>query len=103
MQIAGNTCRVCERNIVLSSEGKFCCQCRTHVHITCDPRLKCDVCNQSFQQYERPANDPLGDAVTPRALRQGDPGLTAVALVCLGFALLIIIVCFFMALLREGH
>jgi hypothetical protein len=34
MQIAGNKCKVCERNIILSNEGKGCARCGAVVHRT---------------------------------------------------------------------
>ena len=103
MQIAGSVCKICQRQIVLSIKGKFYARCRTLVHMACDDRLNCDVCNQPFQQYERPAYDPISDSTIPHTLRPGAGGPTAVAVLCLGFGVLLIIVLAFAAFMRDGH
>lgn len=69
MQIAGTECRFCRQKIVLSTEGKYCEHCSVVVHRNCEPSDTCSVCGQSFHFYERPAVDPIGDAIVPRALR----------------------------------
>ena len=86
MQIAGSKCRICEDNIILSNEGKWCARCGTVVHRDCEPRTKCDICGEPYQAYERPAADPLTDAIAPRALRpagSGGPALAAILTVVL--------------------
>lgn len=90
MQIAGNRCKVCDRNIVLSSEGVFCAHCGTFAHLTCEPETKCGICGQPLQHYERPRADPLSEAILPRALR---PSKSAggIMLLFAGLALLVII------------
>jgi hypothetical protein len=85
MQIAGNTCRICDRGIILSSEGKFCPYCGTYVHLACEPRGKCDVCGQPYQIFEPPKADPLSDAVVPPALRPSRSGGPAFALLVGGY------------------
>ena len=74
MQIAGNKCKVCGHDITLCSEGKFCGQCETVVHLACEPRDTCEACGQPYHGYERPKADPLSDAVIPPALRSGKSG-----------------------------
>jgi hypothetical protein len=69
MQIAGTKCKVCEREIVLSKEGKFCARCGTALHIACEPAAACRVCGDEFQQYQPPKPEPLSEAVIPRAIR----------------------------------
>ncbi len=48
MQIAGNRCKVCGRNVTLSRDGKFCAHCETFVHLTCESRTNCDACGQPW-------------------------------------------------------
>jgi predicted amidophosphoribosyltransferase len=69
MQIAGNKCKVCERNIILSTEGKYCARCGTVVHRACEAQAKCEVCSDAYQAYERAEVDPLSEAILPRKLR----------------------------------
>ena len=88
MQIAGNRCKICERGIILSSEGKFCPRCGTCVHLACEPRGECGVCGQSYQNFERPKADPLSAAVVPPALRPGGPTFAIIA----GAVLLLLVV-----------
>ena len=66
MQIAGAECRKCEKEIVLSTEGKFCPGCGTYVHLECEATERCGVCGTAFMQYERPKTDPRGGAFRPR-------------------------------------
>jgi len=92
MQIAGNKCKVCERNIILSNEGKGCARCGTVVHRTCEPRAQCDICHEPYQAYERPKVDPLSEAILPRALRPaGSGGPTLALLLTTALAVLAII------------
>jgi hypothetical protein len=93
MQIAGNKCRVCERNIVLSTEGKFCARCGTVVHSTCEAQAKCGVCGEAYQAYERPKVDPLDEAILPPALRpakSGGPTLALLLTTALGLLVIIL-------------
>ena len=69
MQIAGNKCNVCGRNIILSNEGKYCVRCGTVVHGVCEPGAKCAICDEQYQAYERPRVEPLSEAILPAALR----------------------------------
>ena len=69
MQIAGSRCRICEREIILSDEGKFCDSCGYCVHRGCESRSVCAACGKPFEFPERLAADPLANAVVPRALR----------------------------------
>jgi hypothetical protein len=92
MQIAGNRCKFCERNIVLSSEGKYCARCGTFAHVACEPQSDCDACGQPFQEYERPEADPMRDAVLPRALRPASSGgLLMISLMALMVILIFLI------------
>jgi len=91
MQIAGNQCTVCGENITLSSEGKFCADCKTVVHVTCVPSDHCSRCGQPYHFYERPKVDPLSDAVVPRALRPVKSGAPALAVFIMGLIMVVII------------
>ena len=49
MQVAGNKCFVCQRPIILSSEGTWCTQCGTILHEACiAPGGACPVCQTAF-------------------------------------------------------
>jgi hypothetical protein len=101
MQIAGNKCRVCGLNIVLSSEGDYCLHCSTFVHSSCEPRGVCNVCGNRLEQYEPPQADLIAQAVLPRSLRPagtGGPAL-AVGMIFL-FAVLIVL---FYSCIASGH
>jgi hypothetical protein len=101
MQIAGNNCRICGGNIILSRDGKFCAHCQTAVHLRCEPRSECGVCGQTYQDYEAPKADPLREAVLPRALRparSGGPVFAITAAVL--FALLTMMLWYIFA---HGH
>jgi hypothetical protein len=86
MQIAGNKCKVCERGIILSTDGKFCERCGTLVHLACALADNCDVCGQRWQRYEPPKPDPMRDAILPLSLR---PSKSGGALVAAGLILLL--------------
>lgn len=93
MQIAGNKCKVCGRNIVLSAEGRFCAGCGTVVHCTCEAQAKCEVCGNAYQAYERPKVGPLDEAILPPALRyfkSGGPTFAIVSTTALGFLAIIL-------------
>jgi hypothetical protein len=92
MQIAGNKCRVCERSIVLSSEGKFCPTCGTFAHLACDELEMCEVCGQAFRHYEPPKPDPMREAIVPRGLRSVTVGQLAIALLLLLPAILFLVI-----------
>ena len=79
MQIADSKCRICERKIVFSDEGKFCAHCGSVVHLACAPQAECDRCNQPFRLYAPPEADPAGEAVIPPAMRTGRSGGPVVA------------------------
>ncbi len=105
MQIAGTLCKVCGRNIVLSSEGKFCPRCETAVHLTCEPQDSCATCGQPYQADKAPEADPLRDAVLPPALRPNRSGGPAFA-VSVGVAFLLLAVIIWFAVeyvLSHGH
>jgi hypothetical protein len=90
MQVAGNKCGACGRDIVLSSEGKFCPGCGAYAHLACEPDPQCHVCGQAFQYQESPKRDPLGEAIVPRALRPTN-SFGPVLFLIAGLALLAII------------
>ena len=69
VQIAGNKCKVCQQNLVLSTEGKFCKKCEVVVHVKCDSQPDCPVCGQPYSAYEPCKGDPAVEAFVPRALR----------------------------------
>ena len=105
MQIAGNTCKVCQRKIVFSNEGKLCAHCQTFVHLGCDAQPKCDVCGEPFQNYEPPEADPMRGAVLPPALRpakSGGPMLVLILVVVLA-ALVVVVSYVWQGLLAQGH
>lgn len=92
MQIAGSRCKVCERNIVFSTEGKFCSRCGTVVHLACESQAKCGVCGQPFQQYVPPKADPFSEAILPPALRSAKSGAPTFAiLMAVALAILLIV------------
>lgn len=78
------------RDIVLSSEGKFCPRCGAYAHLACEPEPQCHVCGQAFQHQESPKPDPRGEAILPRALRPTN-SFGPVLLLIAGLALLVII------------
>jgi hypothetical protein len=69
MQIVGNRCKVCGREIVFSTDGRFCARCETVVHLRCESGPNCDICGQPLCQEESPGGDILGRAILPAALR----------------------------------
>ena len=91
VQIAGNKCKICERGIILSSEGKFCPRCGTCAHLACEPRGECGVCGQSYQDFERPKAGPLSEAVVPPALRPAKSGGPVFA-IFVGAVLLLLVI-----------
>ena len=92
MEIAGSTCSICQRRVVLAIEGKFCPCCGSVVHLACEPGDACGVCGRSFQRYERPSIDPTQDAIVPRALRTGSGGPVFVALAGVVAAVVVIVI-----------
>ena len=104
MQIAGRICKVCERGIVFASEGKFCANCGTVMHLQCEPKTNCRVCGLPFQGWEPPEPDPMEEALVPPALRTGrsvGPGFAIGCAVVLAL-LLIAAYCFAYSLFRRG-
>ena len=99
MQVAGNKCKICERRIVFSNEGKFCAQCGVFVHLTCLPQAKCDICGQPFQHEESPSADPLRDAILPPALRPVNSGAPMLAI---GLALVVLIIAVLLGLILQN-
>ena len=100
MEIAGKTCRVCDLDIVLSREGKFCPMCKAAVHLTCEPRTTCSVCGRPFEDFDRPKADALSEAIIPTALRKPRSGGPVFAV----STLLILVLVFILALLiSHGH
>jgi len=91
VQIAGNRCKVCQKEIILSREGKACVQCGTVVHLACELRDRCDVCGQPYQNYEPPKADPLSEAVVPSALRPPKGGGPAFAIMLAGVILFLVV------------
>lgn len=69
MQIAGSTCKICNRGIVFADEGKFCAECGVVVHLDCECKPVCGVCGRPFQRYERAKPDPALEGMLPPALR----------------------------------
>lgn len=100
MEIAGKKCRVCNLNIVLSREGKFCPLCQLAAHLACEPRTTCSVCGQAFQDFHRPKADVLSEALIPTPLRQPRSGGAVFAV----STVLILAFVFILALLiTHGH
>jgi len=95
MQIAGNECKVCGRSIIFSNEGKFCGQCGTVVHLSCESESKCKVCGQAYEGYEPQKANLLRDLVVARAARENRSDTWSVAMVLMvGLAVLLLIVRF---------
>src|SRR6266699_1854312 len=89
MEIAGNKCKICKRDVVLSVEGKLCTRCGTVVHLTCEPGGICGACGEPYHGFEPPKSDPFSVAIVPRALRPaGSGGPTFVMVVGIAFLLL---------------
>jgi len=80
MQIPGNKCKVCGRNIVLSSEGEYCRECKSFAHEACEPGDVCSVCGKPLERYKGPEADPMRDAIVPRSLRPVGSGAAALAI-----------------------
>jgi len=91
-QIAGSTCKICERQIVLATEGKFCAHCSSFVHHACLHQDKCDICGQAFQSHEYSVRDPLRDAIIPYALRPGNSRISVAVILLAGVVGLMIFV-----------
>src|SRR6185503_1004706 len=102
MQIAGETCEVCQRKVVFAAEGKGCAQCGTVFHQACEARTVCTRCGRSYEIQERPGVDPVGDAVVPRSLRPSGSG-AAVAVMLMAAGVLILGFMFFIMWLMGGH
>lgn len=100
MQIAGNTCKVCGRGIVISSEGKFCPQCRTFAHVACEPAATCSVCGHPSETLAPITPDPRSEAFVPSALRPPRSGapVLAVGLVLISFFVLLLFL-----IITHGH
>ena len=95
MQIAGNECKVCGRSIIFSNEGKFCGQCGTVAHLSCEAESKCNVCGRPYEGYEPPKTVSLRDLVVPLAIRANKSDTWSVAVVLIvGVALLFVIFLF---------
>jgi hypothetical protein len=97
MQIAGNKCKICGFNIILSTEGKYCAQCGILVHVACEPRPNCDLCGQPYHGYEPPEANPRSEAFVPSALRPAKSAGPILLLVA-GIALLFSLLCYFVNL-----
>jgi len=98
MQIAGRRCRICERNIILASEGKFCAHCAAVVHLAREPRATCEVCGQPFHDFQKPKPDPISEAILPRALRPAkDGGPMVAALLIIVTLLAFLFICFLLS------
>ena len=105
MQIAGSTCKICERKIVLGLDGKFCPDCGVVVHRACEPQTKCHVCGQEFHDCERPGIDPTREAVLPRGLRSSLSAGPPMAML-LAFVVVLLVIVLYYALidvLSHGH
>jgi|SRR5215467_5121560 len=103
MQIAGNKCKVCGKEIILSSEGKFCARCEVVTHLTCEPRNSCDVCGEPYQTYERPKADPKSEALLPRTLRPANLGAPVLMFIVVLALLIMVALYLIKAGLESGH
>src|SRR5512138_984713 len=101
MQIAGTQCSVCNRSIVIATEGKSCPGCGRIVHCGCEPSATCSACGKEFQGFDRPSADPLRDALVPRALRQG--GSSFQIGVVLVLFILVFVFCVFLGLFWNAN
>jgi hypothetical protein len=104
MQIAGQICKVCEHSVVFANEAKFCANCGTVVHLQCEPKTNCCVCDLPFQGWEPPAVDPMGQALIPPALRSGTSGGPVFAIGCAVVFLVLVLIayCFAHSLFWRG-
>ena len=85
MQVAGSTCRTCNRRIVFADEGQFCAKCEIALHLACAREAACPVCGGPLKEYERPQADPESERVRfdPQVDRLSGPA-TAALFVVLG-------------------
>jgi hypothetical protein len=105
MQIAGSECKVCQKRIVFSDDGKFCARCGTCVHLACLPQAECDACGQPLQLADRTRVDPSSDAILPYALRparSAGPMLAIILAVLLALLVIILVLSFRKALEHGG-
>jgi hypothetical protein len=100
MQIAGNTCRVCEQPIVPSSEGQFCPHCSALAHLACEARETCTFFGNVFKKFVPSPADPLSEAVIPSALRPPRSGGPVLAV---GLVLIIAFVVVLFLIITNGH
>mgnify|MGYP001399056656 CR=1 FL=1 len=98
MQVAGNKCKVCGRNIALSTEGRFCAHCEIFVHAACAPQDNCDVCGRPLECEESPKADPIAEATLPRALR---PSNISGPLLALAALILFLVFLFFYNIIHH--
>jgi hypothetical protein len=100
MQIAGSKCKICDRPIIFSSDGKFCPRCEATVHLSCESRDTCNACGEPFQ-YDRPSKaDPLAQAFLPRRLR---PAGTGAGFLAISAVLLLAVAYAVWMLITHGH
>jgi len=101
MQIAGQSCKVCARNIVFASDGKFCPRCGAVVHITCETRPACAICGGIYRDDEPLEEDPLRGAFlapSSRTNRSSVGGLVIIVAAVMAVAL-----CWLLYLLSKAH
>ncbi len=100
MQLAGSTCRVCDRKIVFSINGRYCARCGNCAHVTCEPQPDCGICSQPFQR-EEPINHQPDTVAPPTSGIRADTAVSlflifVVVVICIGY----FIVTYAMA---QGH
>lgn len=95
MEIAGSTCAICGRHIVLAREGKYCPACKIAVHRECAAHNTCACCGGEYQMIQPPIVDGLRDAILPRNLRWNTQQSPVAILILAALLLLLLGLVFF--------
>jgi hypothetical protein len=103
MQIAGNRCRICGLDVILSREGKFCAKCETVVHVACEPRSACPDCGGRYSDDQPVKVDPRADAFVPHALRPVNSGVAILLLAAVLAFMIFGLYLLFIEGLSHGH
>lgn len=103
MQISGRRCKVCDRKIVFSQDGKFCSHCGIVLHQACDSKSNCTICGDTFRFDELPGIDPIHEAVLPRTLRNENDSLAIAVVVSVAAGIIVIMYHVMMAAISNGH
>ena len=90
MQIAGNECQSCRRNVVFATEGKTCERCRLVFHQTCQGD-KCPHCGNVLEPFHAAISNPLYNALDPRESRSSNAVGPLLVILCATVFLLIVV------------